>query len=95
MPRVWRFRKELAGIQLQSAIVIRNIIRELRIVSSMSVGRVWWFRTCPDARTRTRSHIHCFKSFHIIVNSSLARKKIHQYYSCRCRNVGSDVISLG
>jgi hypothetical protein len=31
-----------------------------------------------------------FTSFHFFMNSSLARKKIPEYYSCRCRNVGSE-----
>jgi hypothetical protein len=39
----------------------------------------------------TASHIHSSALFRFIVNSSLARKKIPEYYSCRCRNIGNDV----
>ena len=40
---------------------------------------------------KTASHVRHSALFRFIVNSSLARKKIPEYYSCRCRNTGSDV----
>lgn len=37
---------------------------------------------------KTMGHTYCFHSFHFISNSSLARRKIPEYYSCSLTNVG-------
>jgi hypothetical protein len=82
---------QLSGLSRDLIQYFPNIIRQLQTFHGTEQVHLA-SRQSSVRGEKTGGHI---ESFRLFMNSSLARKKIPEYYSCRCRNVGNDVHSFG